>query len=168
MFASVRLYVCLLLVDLANLCLSLSVAESTMFVDCVYRHIVLSRRTIRIFLFWSEWKKRKVVLSKYVKTCVAANWPSAIVCGGSFAFVVHVPDAPDEVYFFEPKPRTVREVQSIAVWLVIVLSSVSPMSLLQPSLVASSGIPLHRGKWQHLPMFCLSVCLSIRLSVCCL
>jgi hypothetical protein len=52
--------------------------------------------------------------------------------------------------------------QSIAVWLVIVLSSVSPMSLLQPSLVASSGIPLHRGKWQHLPMFCLSVCSSVR------
>lgn len=36
------------------------------------------------------------------------------------------------------------------------------MSLLQPSLVASSGIPLHRGKWQHLPMFCLSVCSSVR------
>lgn len=35
------------------------------------------------------------------------------------------------------------------------------MSLLQPSLVASSGTPLHRGKWQHLPMF-LSVCSSVR------
>lgn len=39
---SVRLYVCLLLVDLANLCLSLSVAKSTVFVDCVSRHVVLS------------------------------------------------------------------------------------------------------------------------------
>lgn len=30
----------------------------------------------------------------------------------------------------------------------------------KPSLVASSGIPLHRGKWQHFPLY--SVCLSVR------
>lgn len=136
-FCPVRpsLYVCLLLVDFANLCLSLSVAKGLS--GCVY----VTKRECEIWqaLVQLPNKLRMRLLLKVVHAHPLVHpIQGFMTCG----------------------------VQSIAVWLVIVLSSVSPMSLLlNLHNVASSGVPLHRGKWQHLPMFCLSVCLSVRLSV---
>lgn len=129
-FCPVRpsLYVCLLLVDLANLCLSLSVAKGLS--DCVY---VIMRECVvlQVHVQLSQLYMRLLLKSS---TCIHSPSRSMKACGK----------------------------HSIAVWLVIVLSSVSPMSLLlNLHNVASSGVPLHRGKWQHFPMFCLSVCLFV-------